>query len=260
MVIPLPFIPIYLFLIIDLFAGVTYLSIQKLLYQHGIGHLKLRKSLNNPVKTLIFAVMHNTLQEYIPYQAIPDVMELLKHDNLVVKIKSERKTRHGDYRKMPNNRHLITINSNLNHYRFLITLIHEIAHFEAFQTYGKSIKPHGAEWKQTFQKLMLPFLNPQIFPEELLPLLSRHFRNPKASSDTDVKLAFALKQFDAPNDKTYVFEVPLGREFRLYNGRIFRKGAKRRTRYEGVEVDSGKLYLFNPNVEVDLLTEKSGVS
>lgn len=205
------------------------------------------------MKSLIFAAMHNTLQEYIPYQAIPDVIELLKHDNLVVKIKNERKTRHGDYRKLANNKHLITINSNLNHYRFLITLIHEIAHFEAFMKYGKFIKPHGPEWKHTFQKLMLPFLNPNIFPDELLPLLACHFRNPKASSDTDVKLAFALKQFDPPNDKTFIFEVPLGTIFKLYNGRIFKKGIKRRTRHEGVEVESGKLYLFNPNVEVELL-------
>ncbi|MCK0125188.1 SprT-like domain-containing protein [Gelidibacter sp. F2691] len=197
--------------------------------------------------------MHNTLQEYIPHQAIPAVIELLRHDNLVVKIKSERKTRHGDYRKLPNNKHLITINSNLNHYRFLITLIHEIAHFEAFNSYGRYIKPHGKEWKHTFQKLMLPFLNPNVFPTELLPLLARHFKNPKASSDSDVKLALALKQFDPPNDKTYIFEVPLGSEFRLYNGRVFRKGVKRRTRYEGVEVTSGKLYLFNPNAEVELV-------
>lgn len=217
------------------------------------GHLNLQKSLNFRVKSLIFAAMHNTLQEYIPYQAIPQVIALLNHDNLVVKIKSERKTRHGDYRKLPNNKHLITINSNLNHYRFLITLIHEIAHFEAFKTYGKLIKPHGAEWKYTFRELMLPFLQPNIFPTELLPLLAQHFKNPKASSDSDVKLAFALKQFDPPNDKTFVFEVPIGQEFKLYNGRIFRKGVKRRIRHEGIEVASGKLYLFNPNAEVELV-------
>ncbi|RAJ19116.1 SprT-like family protein [Gelidibacter algens] len=216
-------------------------------------YLKLQKSLNFLPKSLIFAFMHNTLQEYIPYQAIPDVIELLRHDNLVVKIKNERKTRHGDYRKLPNNKHQITINSNLNHYRFLVTLIHEIAHFEAFNSYGRYIKPHGKEWKHTFQILMLPFLNPRVFPNELLPLLARHFKNPKASSDTDVKLALALKQFDPPNDKTYIFEVPLGGEFKLYNGRVFRKGVKRRTRYEGVEVASGKLYLFNQNAEVELV-------
>ncbi len=215
--------------------------------------LNLQKSLNNPIKSITFASMHNALQEYIPYQAIPDVLELLKHDNLVLKIKNERKTRHGDYRSLPNNKHQITINRNLNHYRFLITLIHEIAHFEAYKNFGRYIKPHGKEWKYTFQRLMLPFLNPNVFPNDLLPLLAIHFRNPKASSDSDVKLALALKQFDPPNDKTYIFEVPIGSEFRLYNGRVFKKGGKRRTRHEGVEVASGKLYLFNPNAEVELV-------
>lgn len=197
--------------------------------------------------------MHNTLQEYIPHQAIPYVIELIRHDHLSIKIKKERKTRHGDYRKLPNGKHQITVNANLNHYRFLITLIHEIAHFEAYQKYHNSLLPHGKEWKQTFQHLMLPVLNPMIFPEELLPLLAKHFKNPKASSDTDVKLALALKRYDPPNDKTYIFEVPLGTCFKLYNGRIFKKGEKRHTRYEGLEVASGKLYLFNPNAEVELV-------
>ncbi|TDA81831.1 sprT domain-containing protein, partial [Halomonas marinisediminis] len=88
-----------------------------------------------------------------------------------------------------NNRHQITINANLNSYRFLITLIHEIAHFEAFEKYGRFIKPHGKEWKYTFQRLMLPLINPKVFPEQLLPLIANHFRNPKASSDTDVNLS-----------------------------------------------------------------------
>lgn len=202
--------------------------------------------------------MNNTLQEYIPHHAIPYVLELLKHDHLTIKIKNERKTRHGDYRKLSNGNHQITINSNLNSYRFLITLVHEIAHFEAFNKNGRFIKPHGKEWKYTFQRLMLPLLNPNIFPLELLPLLAKHFKNPKASSDSDVKLAFALKQYDQPNDKTYIFEVPLGTHFKLYNGRIFKKGEKRRTRYEGIEVASGKLYLFNPNAEVELILAKVG--
>ncbi|MFD1162670.1 MULTISPECIES: SprT-like domain-containing protein [Hwangdonia] len=197
--------------------------------------------------------MQNQLKDYIPQGAIPQVIKLLEHDNLTVKIKNERKTRHGDYKQLPNGKHQITINSNLNAYRFLITLLHEIAHFEAYNTHGRFIKPHGLEWKRSFQHLMLPFLNPDIFPNDLLPLLANHFKNPKASSDTDVKLALALKQFDAPNNKTYVFEVPLGQAFKLYNGKIFKKGNKRVKRYECVELKTGKLYLFNPNAEVELL-------
>ena len=200
--------------------------------------------------------MQNILQQYIPQQALPEVLQLLKHDNLSIKIKKERKTRHGDYKKLPNGKHQITINSNLNQYRFLITLIHEIAHFEAYKQYGRFIKPHGREWKTSFQHLMLPFINPNIFTSELLPLIANHFKNPKASSDTDTQLALALKHFDLPNDKTYIFEVPFGCDFKLYNGKVFKKGKKRVKRFECVEVKTGKLYLFNPNAEVEILELK----
>ena len=199
--------------------------------------------------------MQNKLQKYIPKNAFSLIKELLDYDNLIVKIKSERKTRHGDYKRLPNGRHEISINSNLNKYRFLITLIHEIAHYEAYQEYGKFIKPHGIEWKRTFQHLMLPFLNPEIFPDHLLPLLAKHFKNPKASSDTDINLALALKQYDESNDKTFVFEVPLGQKFKLHNKRVFEMGKKRVKRFECIEVKTGKLYLFNPNAEVELLED-----
>ena len=199
--------------------------------------------------------MRNKLQNYIPERASPLVLELLNHDNLVVKIKKERKTRHGDYRQLPNGKHQITVNGNLSSYRFLITLIHEIAHFEAYKDYDRFIRPHGIEWKRTFQHLMLPFLSPEVFPNALLPLLAKHFKNPKASSDTDTKLAFALKQYDAPNDKTYVFNVPFGKDFKMYNGKVFKMGNKRVKRFECVEVNTGKLYLFNPNAEVELVKE-----
>lgn len=199
--------------------------------------------------------MVDALKNFIPIAAFDQVSQLLLHDNLVVKIKKERKTRHGDYRRLPNGKHQITINSNLNVYRFLITLIHEIAHFEAYKTYGKMIKPHGLEWKSVFQHLMLPFIRPQIFPNDVLPLVAKHFKNPKASSDSDPVLSLKLKQYDAPNGKTFIFEVPEGSTFRLYNGKLFRKGIKRRTRFECTELASGRLYVFNPNAEVELINE-----
>jgi hypothetical protein len=197
--------------------------------------------------------MQDLLLQYIPEKAVPKVMTLLDHDNLSLTVKRERKTRYGDYKRSSNGQHQITVNSNLNHYRFLVTLVHEIAHFEAFENYGRSIKPHGLEWKRTFQHLMLPFLNPDIFPLELLPLLAHHFKNPRASSDTDTRLAYALKQFDIPNNKKFIFEVPLHTIFETQNGRIFRRGEKQRTRYKCMELSTQSIYLFNANVEVDIV-------
>ncbi len=46
--------------------------------------------------------MQNQLLEFIPEQAQAQVKALLAKDNLVVKVKQERKTKHGDYRQLPN--------------------------------------------------------------------------------------------------------------------------------------------------------------
>lgn len=198
--------------------------------------------------------MDDVLKKYLPERAVSPCLALIRETGVHLKIVNERVTRHGDYRKMPNGQHQITVNANLNKYRFLITLVHEIAHLVAFGKYGRHIKPHGIEWKKTFQFMMLPFIRPEIFPSKLLPILANHFKNPKASSDTDAKLSVALKSFDFRDDsKSYVFELPYGSVFRMYNGKLFQKGKKRVKRYECIELASGKMYLFQPNAEVELM-------
>ncbi|KIX21449.1 metallopeptidase [Flavobacterium sp. 316] len=198
--------------------------------------------------------MSDVLQKYLPEHAVLPCFELIKTNHVHLKIVNERQTRHGDYRKNANGYHQITVNASLNKYRFLITLIHEIAHLVAFEKYGQFIKPHGNEWKLTFQHLMLPFIRSEIFPNQLLPLLARHFKNPKASSDTDATLSLALKQFDEKeSDKNYIFEIPYGSHFRIQNGKVFKKIALRVKRYECIDLQTGRMYLFQPNAEVELI-------
>jgi hypothetical protein len=101
---------------------------------------------------------------------------------------------------------------------------------------------------------MLPLIRPEVFPSNLLPLLANHFRNPKASSSTDARLSVALKSFDEQqSENSYVFEIPIGSIFRIYNGKLFKKGNRRIKRYECIEIKTGKLYLFQPNAEVELI-------
>jgi hypothetical protein len=198
--------------------------------------------------------LSEVLTKYLPEHAVQQCFELIKTNMVHLKIVNERQTRHGDYRKALNGKHEITVNANLNKYRFLITLVHEIAHLVAFEKYGKHIKPHGVEWKMTFQRLMVPFIRPEIFPHSVLPLVANHFRNPSASSDTDAKLAFVLKQFDERKaDVYFIHEVPSGSFFRIKNGRIFQKKGLRVKRYECLEIKTGKMYLFNANAEVEIV-------
>jgi hypothetical protein len=198
--------------------------------------------------------MSEVLLKYLPEHAVESVFELIKTNSVHLKIVNERVTRHGDYRRHPSGKHQITVNANLNKYRFLITLVHEIAHLAAFEKYGRNIKPHGNEWKITFQRLMIPFIRPEIFPNSVLPLVANHFRNPTASSDTDARLAFALKQFDERKpDIHFIHEVPSGSFFRIKNGKVFQKKGLRVKRYECLELKTGKLYLFNANAEVEII-------
>ena len=199
--------------------------------------------------------MKEILVKYIPEAAVAYTFELIRSTNTHLRIVNQRRTRHGDYQLRPDGSHQITVNASRNRYQFLMTLIHEIAHLVAFQKYGRSIKPHGREWKHTFQKLMLPLLRPEVFPSSLLPLLALHFKNPKASSDTDARLSVAMKQYSPSNDKSYIFELPLGSVFRLHNGRVFEKGPKRIKRYECTEVSTGRKYIFTPNAEVEIIRE-----
>lgn len=197
--------------------------------------------------------MSDVLKKFLPEHAVEPAFHLIQINGVHLKIVNERKTRHGDYRKHPSGKHQITVNANLNKYRFLITLVHEIAHLVAFKKYGNTIKPHGVEWKYTFQQLMIPFINPAIFPNQLLPLLARHFKNPTASSDTDASLSIALKNYDEGETKTFIFEIPYGTIFAIKGGRVFQKGAQRVKRFECVELKTGNKFLFSPNAEVQIV-------
>ena len=191
------------------------------------------------------------LSKYLPEKSVELVIELLEKDPCHLKIVNNRKTKHGDFKKFPNGDYQITINNDLNVYRFLLTLIHEIAHLVTYKN-NKRVKPHGIEWKRNFQHLMLPFVNPEIYPKEILPYLAQYLINPKASTDTDVKSSLALKQFDEKTNKNYIFEIPLASKF-THNNKVFVRGEKRRTRYECVEVYTDRKYLFHANAEVNLI-------
>jgi SprT protein len=191
------------------------------------------------------------LSEYLPEASVAEVLSLLDKYPCHLKIVNKRRTKHGDFKRYADGKIQITINNDLNPYRFLLTLIHEFAHLITFEEF-KRVKPHGREWKRNFKLLMLPFLNPDVFPEDILAQLARYLINPKASSDTDVNLSLRMRAYDAKSNKTPIFEIPSQSKFH-YNNRIYIKGEKRRTRYECVEVQTDKKYIFHPNAEVDLI-------
>ena len=199
--------------------------------------------------------MNNKYQLYIPQKAIPFVQFLIDEHAFDLKIVNQRQTKHGDFRKLPSGRFQITVNNNLNKYQFLLTLVHEIAHHITHQKFGK-VQPHGKEWKTVFQHIMLPFLKPEIYPATMLSHLENYLKNPKASTDSDVNLSLALKEFKAKNGKIFIFDLDYGALF-IFKENIYKKGNKRRTRIECLNIKNKKTYLFNQNVEVTLYSNRT---
>lgn len=194
--------------------------------------------------------MNTDYIKFIPLKATPFVQFLIDEHSFDLFIVNQRATKHGDFRKLPGGRFQITVNNNLNKYQFLLTLIHEIAHHVTHQKFGR-VQPHGQEWKTVFQHLMLPFIHPEIYPKEILPYLANYLKNPKASTDADVNLSLALKGFSADSGKHFIFDIPFGNLFEFKNS-IYKRGNKRRTRYECLNMHTKKVYLFNQNAEVKI--------
>lgn len=202
------------------------------------------------------APLHH-LSQFIPEAALPKVLDYLKQYKVHLTITRERQSVLGDYRNSPDNRnHRISVNGNLNKFSFLITLLHELAHLLAYEKYNNRIAPHGAEWQKIFGHILTEFLELKLFPEPVAKALVRSLHSPSASSCGDIKLTRVLQQYDVTKPGVHPVEnIPDGGLFRIKGGRIFKRQSKVRTRYKCVEVATGKLYLFSPVYEVQLLKQ-----
>ena len=132
------------------------------------------------------------LSYFLTHKTIKKINFWEEKFNVKVSVISPSKSRMGVFIPKRHDYHLIRINNNLNKYEFLITLIHEIAHASIWEKYGRRVNPHGDEWKEQYKKMMLPFLNPEFFPEDILRPLSNHIINPRASTVRDLELSRIL--------------------------------------------------------------------
>jgi SprT protein len=192
------------------------------------------------------------LRRWIPAEAAPPILEYLNHYQVHLTITRERKSVLGDYRHATHtSNHRISVNGNLNHYSFLITLIHELAHLVTFMECGNGVQSHGREWKKIYRKILEEFIPLSVFPADVLTALKKNLHDLPASSCADEGLMRVLRRYDADKDGLLLVEqIPDGGCFALEDKRVFRKGKKLRKRYQCIEVATGKLYLFSPIYEV----------
>ena len=199
--------------------------------------------------------MSKILLKYIPEEAIPLVSSWFKEYQFHLRITKSRTSKFGDFRpafKGKPNR--ISVNGDLNKYHFLITLTHEAAHAACWEKFKGKVLPHGVEWQNIYSQLLKEVIGLVSFPENLLMALKRHLNKPKASSCSDPNLYKAIKLYDeVENDHIYLDSLNFGELFTVNGKKVFRKGEKRRSRYECEEINSKRLYLVSGHAEVKVI-------
>ena len=199
------------------------------------------------------------LQNYLPPGTGDAVMTYLHQYKIHLTIAKERKSVLGDYRHRTNQaNHRISVNGNLNKFSFLITLLHELAHLLTFEQHSNKVQAHGKEWKMIFGKLLQQFVQHKIFPVDIEKELLQSLKNPAASSCAEDGLLRVLRKYDAKESHhRLVEELPANTLFRIKDGRVFQKGEKLRKRFKCKEIQTGKLYLFSPVYEVEVMRPES---
>ena len=195
------------------------------------------------------------LQNYLPQGTSPAVTAYLHQYKVHLTIARERKSILGDYRHRTHHaNHRISVNGNLNHYAFLITLLHELAHLLTFEQHSNKVLAHGREWKKIYAQLLDQFLQHKIFPADIEKELMISLKNPAASSCAEDDLLRVLRKYDVKETQyILVEEVLINSLFRTSDARVFKKGERLRKRFKCTEVKTGKIYLFSPVYEVELV-------
>ena len=128
---------------------------------------------------------------YIPKNSIEKINFWTSKTNSTIRVSKKRFTKLGDF-KVISDKLYISVNKDLNKYAFLLTLTHELAHAFTYINYKNTVLPHGKEWKNIFQYMLLELLEIPIFPQDITTYLKIYAKNPKASTLSDINLYRAL--------------------------------------------------------------------
>lgn len=205
-------------------------------------------------------LFRKNISPHIPDAAIDEIQEyFLSKNDLSFRISNSRKTKLGDFRyDYQTKLCAISVNKDLNPYAFLITLLHEMAHYECWKAHKRKVKPHGEEWKHFYRLLAIPFLREDIFPKEIIATFTDYLQNPSASTCGDIELMKKLKlhnENDNPN-KVMLENIAPKQAF-LISNKTMVKVEKKRKRYLCKDINSGKMYLVSSIAEVELVQSKT---
>ncbi|BAP29539.1 uncharacterized protein CHSO_0502 [Chryseobacterium sp. StRB126] len=188
-----------------------------------------------------------SLEKYLPQNTLDYLRIWFSDYYIYIKVTRNRNSKLGDYRKLPDNSHEITVNSTLTPQLFFFVLTHELAHLIAFEKYGRRISPHGNEWKETFKKMLLESL--EIYDEELKPIIVKFSKSPKANfmASPDLVRYFHTEKQD---DSLHFIEQLQKGEFFIYRNEKYLLEGLIKKNYLCKNLATGRKYSFKPLARV----------
>lgn len=187
-----------------------------------------------------------TLESYLPPNSLTYLKDWFADFSIHIKITKNRNSKLGDYRKLPDNSHIITINSTLEPQLFFFVLTHELAHLIAFENY-KRIAAHGKEWKLVFGKMLLESLD--AYQQDLQPILINFAKNPKANFMSSHDLVRYFHHKDLSDADFFLESLEIGTIF-TYKKENYTIEEARKKLYLCSQHNNGKKYLFKPLTKV----------
>lgn len=189
------------------------------------------------------------LQKHLPENSLAYLKNWFSDYSIHIKITKNRNSKLGDYRKMPDRTHQITINSTLQPQLFFFVLTHELAHLVAFEKFGRGISPHGKEWKQTFREMLVESLS--VYSQDLRPIILNFSISPKANFMASPGLVkyFHIDSCLDGDRAIFIEELAPGNKF-VYKGQTYLLEEKRKINYLCRNIVTGKKYLFKPLASV----------
>ena len=188
------------------------------------------------------------LTKFLPGGTFEPVVHYIHYYKVHLTVTKKRKSILGDYRhSFQGKNHRISINGNLNKYEFLITLLHELAHLLTYEQFGNKVEAHGKHWKANYSQLLINFVQQNIFPSDIKNALQKSILNPAATANGETELLLVLRKYEEVKKEGYhtIAELPVNAIFQTEKGKLFRKGIKRRVRYECIEVRTNLRYSFS---------------
>jgi len=189
------------------------------------------------------------LENHLPTKKAVAIIDYTARHNCTLRITRPRKTKRGDFRQL-GIKQSITINQDSNSFRFLFTLIHELAHLETFIQHKNQVKPHGIEWKSNFKKLYDYFEMDEEFSVDnyILLAVKSELKNPKACSGINVNLEQAFAIHDREQG-ILLDQLSVG-DFFMFRENKYKKLETRRSRVVCLNITNNRKYTINRAVKI----------